>query len=423
MYLLILIIVGYLIFYKYNKILGKVIEDNKDGFKNYEKKNLDPVGIKIEVPEFTKYYIITGEYNTIPYYLSVYFSFIFNNNIKLNITKNIENDNNINYVNKNKYEFGICHENQLLEKKKLDNVSFICALNKEYLYFIVNDNSNINSLSDLKNKKIGISSSNSNSFNVLQKLCDTERITLSKSKKKDSLYYIEKDINTNFNLFLQKKIDCLFYISGHNLPYIKSLAEKTNIRLLDIKSDLFDKIEGQKFKKIKINIENYNTNNDNFYLETFYTRNILICNNKLDNKLIYNITKNIYNNIDKIKDNLKKIGKKSFQQTEDPFYSDFNISHMAFIDSKINIHGGAYQYYKEIDLIIDKKKRCNFYKTKCELMPFNEIKNYWKYNTIDGDTVDNNEVSEVSEESEDSDEDGLTEDIVKLEKDTTVAVK
>ena len=299
MYLLLLIIVSYMIYYKYNQILEKnnLLENFNSNNKEYYKLNKQ--GIKIETPVFKEYNILTNEKNTTAYYLGIYLKYIIQN-IKLKQIQIKELNKNKDKINEN--TLAICHENDIIENPKT-NISFICGLNKLYIFLIVHNKSNIKSFTDLKNKTLGINSIHSSSFSVLQKLCDLYNIELSNNKN-NSLNYSENDINTNFNLFLQNKLDGLFYVAGNNIPYILSLSKKTDIRIIDIDNSMFDKIEKNKFKKITLNIENYNTLNNSIYLKTYYTRNVLICSKNTDEEIIYNITKYIFEIKHKIKVNM-----------------------------------------------------------------------------------------------------------------------
>ena len=370
MYLLLIIIIIYIIYYKYYDILDE--NNTKEETINDNKIN----DSKINTHDYS---IITGEYNTLQYTLGIIFRNILKNNIDLQIVKSTVTNKNLDSVNSNSSSFGICRENELIETI-LPDVSFVCALNKVYLFLIVHNDSEIYSISNLKNKKIGVSNSDLNSLNILRKLCDSNKINLSKTNKLDSLHYIERDINTNFNMFLRNEIDCLFYLSGHNLPYILSVSEKIDIRFIDILNDEFEKIEQIKFKKTRINIEKYNTKNNSFYLKTYYTRNILICNTLLETDMIFNITRTIYKNLHILKENMNKIGNNYFIVNHHFFYDDFDLPKMSYIYNKVHIHQGAYNYYKKLKLILDNPDCMNT--NSCVIRAIDELKSDMKYTPI-----------------------------------------
>lgn len=391
MYVLLIIILIYFIYYKYETIIAK--ESITDNFENYK---LNPY-IKMSVPIYLeKYSIISDEINTIPYYISNSLKFIIGD-IKLKVvTKTNENINrtNIGDINLGIYNLGICTEYELLKLANmkhpnglvpLKNIRVVCSLNKSYVFLIVHDTSGVKSLKDLIGKTIGITSRYSGSYSILKELCDIMGFKLKNITNKNindinTIYFKTEGINQLFNMFFQKDIECLFIVSSHNLPYIFSLTEKIQIRLLDINEsefDIFNKKTSSEFfflTRTRINIEPYNTFNNSRYLDTFYTRNILICNSSIPTKSIYNITKNIFNNIDTIKSTIVKIGKRYFDETQDPLYDDFKKEYMVYSNYKLQLHKGSYLYYKELNMFVDKEQKCEFFNNKCNILPFEKIK-------------------------------------------------
>jgi len=409
MYILFIILLSYFIYYKYNTILTKELggvenTPNNEAFENYNIKNSY---IKMNIPvNLNHYTIISDEINTIPYYISHSLKFILGDNIKLKVITKSTNEldnSNIDDVNLNKYNFSICNEFELLKLAntirnpittttpsstttqttpitELENIRVICSLNKSYLFFIVHENSGIKSLRDLIGKTIGINSSNSGTFSILNDLYDIIGIKL-KNGDKSTVNFRTGGINELFNLFFQKHIDCLFLVSGHNLPYIFSLTEKIPVRMLDINEyeyEMFNKTYKDVFflNRTRINIEPYGTFNGSRYLDTFYTRNMIICNSSIPTKSVYTIIKNLFSNIESVKSNIVKIGRRYFDETQDPFYDDFKKEYMVYSSNKLQIHQGAYLYYKEINMFVNDEKKCEFFDDRCNIYPYEKIKKH-----------------------------------------------
>ena len=397
MYILFIILLGYFIYYKYNTILTKELDFEKtsstEPFENYNLKNSY---IKMNIPvNLNHYTIFSDEINTIPYYISHSLKFILGDDIKLKVVTKSKNEldkSNSDDVNLNKYNLAICNEFDLLKLAntqttqlklvpELENIRVICSLNKSYLFFIVHDNSGIKSLKDLIGKTIGINSSNSGTYSILNDLFDIIGI---KIKKGDTniVNFRTGGINELFNLFFQKQIDCLFLVSGHNLPYIFSLTEKIPVRMLDINEpefEMFNNTTPNDFfflTRTRINIEPYDTFNSSRYLDTFYTRNVIICNSSIPTKSVYNITKNLFDNIGTVKSNIVTIGRRYFDETQDPLYDDFKKEYMVYSSYKLQLHPGAYLYFKEINMFINNETKCEFVEDKCNIYPYEKIKSY-----------------------------------------------
>ena len=375
--------------------------DGIQSVDHFENQTIKNSYIKMNVPiNINQYSLVGGEINTIPYYLANSFKFILGDNIKLNIiTKTTTNldQSNIDGVNSSMYNFAICTEYELLKMTAartsqtsnpnkvtgLENIRVICSLGRSYLFFIVHDNSGIKSLKDLGGKKIGIDR-NGGTYSILSDFSSILGLGLQNlpptgNIDKTKIYYETGEINKLFNRFYNKQIDCLFLVSGHNLPYIFSLTEKIPTRILDINEpDSFSLKNPNDFfflTKTRINIEPYDTFNNSRYLDTFYTRDIFICNSNLPSKPIYNITKNLFNNIGSVKSAIVKIGRRYFDETQDPLYDDYKKEYMVYSNYRLPIHSGSYLYYKEIKMYVSEKKRCEFMDGKCSILPYEKIRN------------------------------------------------
>jgi TRAP transporter TAXI family solute receptor len=404
MYILFIILLVYFIYYKYNTILTKELDTIEnttitDTFENYNIKNSY---IKMNIPvNLNHYSIVSDEINTIPYYISHSLKFILGDDIKLKVVTKSKNEldkSNSDDVNSNNYNFAICTEFDLLklantqttqskQVPELENIRMICSLNKSYLFFIVHDNSNIKSLKDLVGKTMGINSSKSGTHSILNELCEILKLKMKDTSPfgnvdKDAVNFRTGGINELFNLFFKKQIECLFFVSGHNLPYIFSLTEKIPVRMLDINEpefEIFNNTTPNDFfflTRTRINIEPYDTFNSSRYLDTFYTRNVIICNSSIPTKTVYNITKNLFDNIGSVKSNIVTIGRRYFDETQDPLYDDFKKEYMVYSSNKLQLHQGAYLYFKEINMFINNDKICEFGDDKCNIYPYEKIKSY-----------------------------------------------
>jgi len=397
MYILLIIILGYLIYYKFITILAK--EQYTDTFTNYNdsyklggysKYNEDGKNtyIKMSTPKnMQKYKFLSDEINTIPFYIANTIKY-FSGDVRFDIiTKTTEmlETTNIDFVNTGEIDFALSTEYLLLNnKEKLNNTRVICSLNKSYLFLVVRDNSSVNTIEDLIGKVVGINSSTSETFLILNQICEISGLSLKNISTKDNsdtktIYFKTNGINELFNDFYNNVLDGLFIVSSHNLPYLFSISDRVSVRFIDLnnsKLELFSKQTSNHLflKQERINIESYNTFNSSRYLDTFYTTNMLICNKEITIEEVYNITKNIFVNINLIKDNLREIGKTYFEEIYDPVYNDFKRQYMIYSSHKLQLHKGANKYYEEINVFTSEDKLCEFYNEKCNVYPYQKVK-------------------------------------------------
>lgn len=376
--ILLVIILLYIIFYKY-----KTINTISDTFVDKIRKTGIKVNIPQTIPELT---LVCGEYKTISHSIASIIYFAIEKKFKLNVFT--DRNSILDDINNNKFDLGICYESELVDYNMMNekhSLNFVCSLNREYLFFIVKNNNTIFSIRNMKGKIIGIQHKNSYAFTVLKILCESYDLGepqilgdfSANTTLEDKIYVIEADINTNCNLFYNNHIEALFYFSGLNNPYIRSLSSKTNIKFIEF-NQTEDDILGTVLKNKDLDIENYKTKNKNIYINSYYTRNILICNDTLTTDAIYYTVSQIFKNTSIIKTELSKIGQKELNSTSNYFNDDFNKLAMSYIDYRINIHRGAYRYYREIKIINNDKHNCEF-NNKCIITPFNQIEDYWKY--------------------------------------------
>lgn len=436
-YILLLIILISITYKKYTDITNKYLYDEK--YNNYDEKYtnynalsyLNYKGIKYEVPVLNNYKLGCGEHNSIYNVFSKALGNIYGINMGLvNTHGTIEN---LEKVNIGKLDFALVQEDLLLDSiiglnrfkyNKLNNIRCICRLYNELYFLIVNKESNINSLSELKNGFslkgknyiIGTGREKSGSLEILKLLCNVYNINLIRFNKKEqfkninnkngNLYYIPDSLNKNFNYLLSGEIDAIFHISGPKLSYIINLSSKMNVKFIPFKKStnrLFNEITGNnnKFKNIIIKDNTYIFNNyEAKTVETMAINCVLICNKKISNDVIYNYTKSIYKNLNYLRNYMFNEGNQLidfspshvyFNQNNenelregepsainnkkdiynynivnkismyDSYSNEFNPLEMFYINKHIKYHPGSYKFYKDIGYIhVGEDKNCKY---------------------------------------------------------------
>jgi hypothetical protein len=381
----------------------------------------------IETPLYKEYTIGSGEIDTPYFHFANAIEHISEEKIGNKLTQGTME--NLELLNKGKLDFALCQENILYEytfglneyKTKKNNIEFVCALYDELFMMMVSKSSPINKISDLKDgftmrgDNYIIGTTNDAELKMLKKICSLLKINLVKTRlntqlknEPDVLYYITEDINTNFNLLLKNKIDAIFYISGPKLSYVANISQLIPIKFLPFDEPeikLFNQLNGNILKKRNIKTqENIIENIDTTDIETLSTRCMLVCRKDLKRDIVYNVTKNIFDNLDYFRNvmdtqsdsfktivNLKDTSKQTFNyiDTNDGSYlNKFKPLEMFYVNKNMNYHKGSYEYYIEKSFInIDNNTNCDFQgdKNTCNLLPHLNKKNYyWKYKKIPG---------------------------------------
>lgn len=416
-YILLIIILVSILYYKYNDITNKYLVENFGNFSLLANK-----GLSLEVPLFKEYTIGSSELDTPYFHFANAIEHISQEKIGNKLTKGTLE--NLELLNNNKIDFALCQENILYEyalglneyKSKKPNIEFVCSLYDELYMMIVPKSSKINKISDLKkDENYIIGTNNDSELKMLQKICELFKIKLVKAElnmplknEPNMLYYITEDINTNFNMLLNKKIDALFYISGPKLSYVVNISQLLPIKFLSFDETpikMFNQLNGNILKKRNIKTQdNIIENIDTKDIETLSTRCMLVCRKGLKKEIVYNLTKNIYENLEYFKnimDNQSDLFKSNmtlqdnvsntfnYIDTNDGSYlNKFKPLEMFYVNKNINYHEGSYEYYKEKSFInIDNNTNCDFQDdtNTCNLLPHLNKKNYyWKYKKIPG---------------------------------------
>jgi TRAP transporter TAXI family solute receptor len=327
LYILILVIIISIAIYKTNIITSNYLS-NSENFKSNNYSLLNERGISIDVKLNKEYILATGEIDTPYHNIGKAIDNITTIPLELMLTNG--SITNLELLEKGRVDFALCQEDILYDmalglnrfnNKKLNNIRFVTSLYDELFYLIVPKTSNINNFQVLKNGFsikgenyiIGTSSDGSGSLEILKMMCNLFSIELVKveldqiikNTDKNVLYYIDKNINTNCNLLINNKIDGIFYVTGPKTSYVVNLSQVLPIKFISLYDEQFDilnKLSGNKYKKGNIKIQEDSINTiENRDVPTQSVRSVLVCRKDLDETLVYNFTKEIYKNIDYVK--------------------------------------------------------------------------------------------------------------------------
>ncbi len=218
------------------------------------------------------------------------------------------------------------------EQKELRS---ICSLYPEILTLTVNSGKKINAISDLKGKRINIGNKGSggrqNALNLLENSNlhwdFNKEINISELQLSESPYLMQTD-----------KIDGFFFTSGHPANIYKEVSAskiKAAFVPLTVSNDFLKKYSY--YAKAYIPIKYYPEFTNKKDIESFGVKATLVTSIHTPEKVVYDITKKIFQNISKLR--------KKHPVLE-------NISKESMLEAlSAPMHDGAVKYYKEIGLI------------------------------------------------------------------------
>jgi TRAP transporter TAXI family solute receptor len=257
-------------------------------------------------------------------------------------------------INEKKADLMVCTEdlvyNAITGKRPfydtpLKNLRFVSGLFYETFILITYPEAGINSWKDIKGKIIGFPSNESGSFlngNVISQAYGLEA-------GKDFRYINVNSMNRLSNLFFQRKIDAMYLTTSNKNPYLLNLAKKMSLKFIGT-NDIDEKILKSYFpcSVVKyINTNHYYTNiNTSSFIKTHATRAVLVVNKDLSDEYVYDLTKNLIQKAEELKDITTKYlyNRDKLNILEDSFMP----SEMINIYDKIEYHPGAIKYYNEL---------------------------------------------------------------------------
>lgn len=249
---------------------------------------------------------------------------------------------NINAVLSGRLDFGLAQSDRqhqawmgLSEWRKggrQGDLRAVFSLYPEVVTLIAAEDSGIRSIQDLKGKKVNIgkpgSGERQNAIDALK--------TANLDYRKD-LKLSEQDFKTACMLFQKSKIDAFFYTVGHPSKAIQALTEgRRKVRLISITNvdSLLSLYPYHVPATIPIKFYPRATNKSE--VVSFGLKATLVTSSKVPNKVVYAVTKEIFENLNKF----KKLN---------PAYEGLT-QHNMVLGMSASTHPGAAKYFHEIGL-------------------------------------------------------------------------
>ncbi len=248
---------------------------------------------------------------------------------------------NLNSVNNKDLDFAIVQSDILYQashnKNNFKNSSFskvksIMAIYPELLTLVTNKDANINTIMDIKNKRINLGSSGSG--NETTALTLFNEIGLTKNDLKEAATYNASEMS---DALKNNKIDGYFYMVGHPTSTIKDTSSSINIKIIPIENEITNPLVEKYpyFTKGNIPAGIYKAHPEE--IPTFGVKAVLVANEKVSEKVVYAVVKAILENFDEFK-------------KQHPAYS--NITKESLLEGlSAPLHEGAKKYYQDTGLL------------------------------------------------------------------------
>jgi uncharacterized protein len=249
---------------------------------------------------------------------------------------------NIETIVSGEREFGLTMANVALMakngnglfKKPVEGINGWFAAHHGYWYVIARTGKNINSISDLKGKRVAIGNPGDGDEALNKEIFAHLGLKWTDFKQEYSGFSGARD------LIRQNQVDAIAYVAAPRLPSLNELLVSKDLKFLEISDKdmdgltkalpyiVFRKMPQSDFPTLKFTRPTVNVVSIN---------HIVICSTKLPQKAMYKFTKAIFENMGAIQE-----VRKSFQVV---------TPENAVKGMPITFHPGALQYYKEVGLI------------------------------------------------------------------------
>lgn len=181
------------------------------------------------------------------------------------------------------------------EKGKIENLRGIAALYPNFVQVITLEDKNINSIEDLKGKRVGVGAPGSGTEVNARQILKTHGITYDDIEE-DFLSYAE-----SVEQLKNGAIDAAFLTSGLPNSTILDLCTTHDVKVIPIRPEMVDKL-AQKYPfytSVPIPAGTYDNKED---VDTAAVTTLLVTREDLGEDLIYNITKVVFENLQVLRD-------------------------------------------------------------------------------------------------------------------------
>ncbi len=248
---------------------------------------------------------------------------------------------NINTIKNGELDFGIAQSDVVYQAAKgidkyqgqpVKKLKAVMAIYPELLTLVSRKDANINSLADVKGKRINLGNPGSGNEATALDLFKASGI-----KKEDLAFAGALKASEMPDALRDNKIDGYFYMVGHPTANIKDASNSVDVKIVPLSGKNVDELikTHPYFAKANVPAGMYKGNDAD--VPTFGVKAVLITSDDVSEKAVYTVVKAILENFD------------TFKQLH-PAYS--NITKESLLDGlSAPLHEGAKKYFKEAGIL------------------------------------------------------------------------
>lgn len=213
------------------------------------------------------------------------------------------------------------------DKGKVENLRGIASLYPNFVQVITLKDKGINEISDLKGKKVGVGAPGSGTEVNARQILEVYGLTYNDITA-DYLSYAEA-----IEQMKNGAVDAAFLTSGLPNSSVMDLATTKDVKIVPIRKEYVDKLAA-KYPFYSSEPIPGGTYDDKEDVETAAVTTILVTRAELDDELVYNMTKTIFENLNALVDTHSAAKAISLDKVR--------------VGMPIPLHPGAEKYFKEI---------------------------------------------------------------------------
>jgi TRAP transporter TAXI family solute receptor len=251
---------------------------------------------------------------------------------------------NLNMLKSGEAQLGIAMANLTLfahngegkfEGNKFEDVRFVTALWPDVTQFVVTEDSGINSISDLKGKRFNVGGAGSGTEYSSKIILETVAGLSFDDITPEHLGYFEAS-----SAMQNAQLDGMNAEGGIPTSAVSEVAaSKTAVKILEFSDEDYKKINevAPYYGQFTIPAGLYSGVDSD--VKTVGIKSTLICSADLDEELVYNLVKSIYDNYDEIKDSHKALDAVTIEEALKGL-------------PPVPLHKGALKFYEEIGITV-----------------------------------------------------------------------
>ncbi len=209
------------------------------------------------------------------------------------------------------------------------NFSAVATLYPSAVHIIASNSSNINSIADMKGKKIATGPLGSGNRLNSEKILNFCGVTLDEITSYD---YTNAEM---IDALKDGDIDAIILITGAPVSQLIDLFMTADVHFVELSEEMRDGFTAQYtyFQEITLPADMYGTPTD---IDSLGVMNLLLVNNDIDEDTVYWITRGIFENLDAVRDVHVLIA---------------NLDVETAVATSVPLHPGAERYFREIGAI------------------------------------------------------------------------